>query len=1324
MKRFLAAAALLMALAQPHWAQVPDLPITPRFLFPVSLLCGSSSENLQEGVVRGRYNTVVHLMNPSSNADVLLAKSVVRSLPYQDGLPPGTVLDDMLEPGASMAIECNELRQMQAGQMAREFRTGYLVVWSDGPLQVSVAWSGAHGDGEVETLAQADIGGRELCPFEVSEVLEHAYAERICLPFSWTCDDPDSLSLEIDGEARGAISLARTEDHLLGDGSSTFCASTLGLEDGTHWLVATLACEATAPCQFERQFEVANTPFRLLSARADRKRYRGSDTVRIVAAFSESLDALEADFTILDTGFEEDRLSITATDTPGTYIIEYNIDGFDNTNLPGLYPVQLTATDQGVTRQFRGLRVGYVGATENLLAPVDDVATSTIIGTFPTAGTSELVEITGIVASNDVILPLTSLMFTGTVAGDFVEGRPRTEAEALARNMVLIWRERDTESAGAYRLRPAMLELDCAEDGDQVCTGAEFSVELGFPARLNDIAKEGPHNREIRFALIDPDGGVSEAATADVQLVVLSEEMYAGTPQSNGGASQGGTVGAGVGFRLGESILEGVEGNPLTLVLTWEGETGPGAEVIPGEDGNPQTLTAVDLNIGLHRAQANGHGGWFGNLGNAELVRKSNTCFSGLGLGQFSDDRWNCVCSDASQINMEVITYPPEAEFDEGSDGAGTFGAEYYIYDSCGAQEDTTATLTAYYCGSAEQHTFEIEATLSEENEELDQNWNNPCPFGAPCHDPKDVPTGFNETGGFYQGFDFNPTDCSILPVVQGHVSYLAPVNAAENDPEAAPPSWQDEDPMQDQSWRYFDENLNETDWTRFDVPFALVEVYLVDGTEALVGETYTDEDGNFSLILPADYAEGGISGEVRVDLVALSAPPHSYRVVPRAVDVDSPGTAFIHRAVLADGLDPVTNAGAAIEVSLNDGPDDETSKQDAAAFHIFRNGMRAAQHMLSLGRLVPPYPVVYSRSVPTLDDRCQPLPTVYTSDFYTHIRSLGEGDPMYVCTVDPESDGPCAGACVPDFSGDTFEESRADFAYDTHMHEYLHHVLTQLSAIGPQRFEGRAEASHFRTTSEKTSLTEGIAEALGISLVSKEIFGRYGPGVGMHTTQISCNRDDIIDCDLGLTESIDWLTTTNKGDGTIRPGPDWQPQKDCAPGMLGCGCFLGTCSANEASCEAGYCVDTSGTCTPGSLGCAPGAGCTTQDAAEVRGICVLPVTYSDGWTWRLIWDMIDEGEDVQPEASHWRTSQMSDADPAVPNPYDTFGDPEGFWRLVFRVTGIDAVDSVTPDLTHPNLADLVTQYRCDLEGEDRSAFDVFLEEVVEFPYHDPTVCP
>ena len=1316
-------AFLLISVGLPSRAQLPELPITPQFLFPVGVLCGGSSEGFQEGVVRGSYETVIHLRNPSADREIRIAKALIHSLPYQGGRPPGPVKQSTLAPGGAIAIECDELRQMRAAPMAASFRSGYLVVWSDGEIDVAATWSAGPRSGEMETLTNARIEGSELCPFTLGEPGTRSYADRVCLGFAWTCENPESLTIAIDGEERGEIPLDRTDDYLLSDGSSTFCASTTHLADGAHSLSATLACDVPR-CTLERAFEVANTPFLLISVTADRKRYRGSDTVTITVVLSESVDTIEADFTLLDTGFEEDRLTIEETDTPGTYTIEYDIDGIDNTNPAGIYQVPLTFTDQGVTRRFQGLRIGYVGETDNLLEPTDLVPTSTVVGRFPTSGTSE-VEITELETSDSLILPLTTVNVTGRIEAPFISGRPRAEVEAASRDYALIWREADLSPAGAYRLRPAMLDFACANDGEELCESGSFTVEFGFPTRSNEIAKQGPHARRLDVAIVDPAGGVSEIVSVELTVVVLSEEMYSGSPQSGGGQSEGGVVGGGVTFRLGEGLVDDTSSNLLTLILTWAGEDGPGAEVVPGEDGLPQTLTALDLNIGLHRAQANGHGGWFGNLGNAELLRKSNTCFSGVGLGQPSTDRWNCVCSDASSLNMEVIAYPPGSTLDEGGDGDGTFGAEYYIYDSCGSQQDTIATLTAYYCGIAEQQSFMIDANLSEEDEALDQNWGNSCPFGSNCLDPKTVPTGFNETGGFETGFDFNPTDCAERPVIAGHISYKAPINFALNDPSAAGEDLSDDDPARDQSWSFFDENLSETGWTDFDLPFTKIEVSLVDGSEAVVGESFTDEDGNFMLILDPNYAEGGESGLVRVEAVALSAGPYDYRVIEDLDDIDDVGTEDLHRTVLVNDFDPVANAGEPFDVSINAGPDDDDGKEAAAAFHILRNSVVSAQYILSLGSFVEPFTALYDRDLPLLNNRCESRGSFY-SGTYAHLQSIDPAQVRFICPQGQMADdGTCNVPCIEDPDGATYEESRVDFTYNTHFHEYAHHAFGRLTTISPNRFDERGSASHFGNTSERTSLSEGIASAFGQVLATRHIYDMYGPGQPMNTTMIECTKDDIVDCDLQKIESVDWLTTRDKDDGALpRPGPDWQPQKDCPPGDPGCGCLLGGCNDDAFSCQLGYCIDNTGECTAGSQGCTEDGDCTDEEMIEIGGFCVLPVTYSDGWTWRVLWDLFDEGEDVQPEVSHWRTSQMSDAAPAVVDPYDVFGDVETFWRVILAATGKKAEDPVGNTETRPNLADLVTRFRCMLDDDGRNALDTYLEDVVEFPYHNPTACP
>lgn len=1319
------ALAALLAGASSSRAQQPDAPLSARFYFPVGFLCGTSSEEFQEGVVAGGYRTAIKILNPSASETARIAKTVTRALPYQATESRTEFIEDEIPPSAAITIECDEIRQRIPSSMAEQFRSGYVVIFSDREIDVSVGYTARPSAGEISALDSETVTARETCPLRLGDPGRHLYADKVCLGFSWNCANPQSLTVALAGQTKGTLNLDRTEDYLLADGSSTFCASTTDLPDGTHTLAATLACEVQQ-CTVSTPVDIANTPFRLITVEPDRKRYRAADTVRVRLVLSENVDSVTADFSRLDTAFDDPdnagNLSVVQSGPPGTYEIEYAIDGIDNANGPGIYPVPLTFRQGTVTRRFNGLRLGYVGETDNLLRPVDGIPTTTVIGRLPAEDTSS-VSIGTLQASETLILPLTSVGISGTIEAPFIEGRPRALVEQEARNYTLLWRERDLNTAGAYMMRPASLTFECDPDGEQICHSGRFEVELGFPVGTNALAAEGPHRRTLRFVIVDPEGGVSNGAETEVTLAVLNQQMYGGTIQSADGGAGAGSIGDGVDFRLHQGIPHEGDENPLTLVLTWNGESGPGATQIPGQDDLPATLDALDLNIGLHRAPADGHGGWFGNTGNATLLRKSNTCFSGTGLDQPSPDRFNCVCGDASDLNMEVMAYAPGVPLDEGGDGEGTFGAEYYIYDSCGSQQDTVATLTAYYCGIVEQQSFAIDAHLSEENEDLEQNWNNGCLFGSPCHDPKTVPTGFNETGGFYEGFDFNPTDCSGRPSVAGRIGYMAPINFALNDPSMAGDLF-NEDPAQDQSWSFFDENLNATGWTRFDAPFVRVVVRLADGTQEEIDSTFTNEDGEFSILLPPDYAANGETGRVTIEAVAESPPTFGFRVIQ---DLDAEN---VHRIVLVEDLDPVANAGEPLDLLVNDGPDDEDAKEGAAALHILRNTMLAAQYLLSLGRLVEPFTALYDRDTVLLTADCKPDGSFYSgSERYAHFQSAGPNIVRKICPAgQADADGNCTVACIDDPSGAVYAESRVDFTYNTHMHEFFHHVTSSLTTIGPNSVgQTRAVGSHYGNTSERTSLNEGIATAFGGVLASRFIYQMFGPGQPMNPTLIECTKDDLTNCDLSITESIDWLTLRNKDDDTlIRPGPDWQPQNDCPPGALGCGCGLGSCSAAGNVCQGGYCVDPSDACTPDTQGCAVSAGCPVdQNLVDNGGFCVLPVSYSDGWTWRVLWDLLDEGEDVQPETSHWRTSQMSNADPAVADPYDTFGGVDAFWRTLMRHVGEESETPVPVDDFHPNLADLLDRWRCDVGEEAFAPINDYLVDVVEFPYHNPAApCP
>jgi hypothetical protein len=207
-------------------AQAPELPITARYMFPVNVLCGASSEQFQEGVVAGAYRTVIHVLNPSPADPARLAKTVVRTLPYQSGLPATDFVEDNLGPGGAMAIECDELRQRLPDAMSASFRSGYLVLYSDRDIEVSVGYSAGPRGGEIATQDTARIEATELCPFSMSEAGSRAWSDKICLGFSWTCDDPQTLEVALDGTSSGTIPLYLQEDYRTGETSSTFCAST------------------------------------------------------------------------------------------------------------------------------------------------------------------------------------------------------------------------------------------------------------------------------------------------------------------------------------------------------------------------------------------------------------------------------------------------------------------------------------------------------------------------------------------------------------------------------------------------------------------------------------------------------------------------------------------------------------------------------------------------------------------------------------------------------------------------------------------------------------------------------------------------------------------------------------------------------------------------------------------------------------------------------------------------------------------------------------------------------------------------------------------
>ncbi len=111
--------------------------LTGSSIYAASFLCGPSDETKQEGVGRGVYATMVQIYNPS-NEPVAIAKRFVRALPFQSAGDTGDTIQDSVPAGASLSVECDEIRSALKLSAVEQYRTGTLLIAADAPLEVDI----------------------------------------------------------------------------------------------------------------------------------------------------------------------------------------------------------------------------------------------------------------------------------------------------------------------------------------------------------------------------------------------------------------------------------------------------------------------------------------------------------------------------------------------------------------------------------------------------------------------------------------------------------------------------------------------------------------------------------------------------------------------------------------------------------------------------------------------------------------------------------------------------------------------------------------------------------------------------------------------------------------------------------------------------------------------------------------------------------------------------------------------------------------------------------------------------------------------------------
>ena len=122
------------------------------YSYTVPFICGSSVESFQEGVVSGVHATAINIHNPSAHFKAVFNKSVSRALPFQRSDTITPTEEHVLAKREAIEVECHEIRMKLPNSMTSQFRTGFLVITSENPLNVAAIYTSRPSNGEVSTI--------------------------------------------------------------------------------------------------------------------------------------------------------------------------------------------------------------------------------------------------------------------------------------------------------------------------------------------------------------------------------------------------------------------------------------------------------------------------------------------------------------------------------------------------------------------------------------------------------------------------------------------------------------------------------------------------------------------------------------------------------------------------------------------------------------------------------------------------------------------------------------------------------------------------------------------------------------------------------------------------------------------------------------------------------------------------------------------------------------------------------------------------------------------------------------------------------------------
>jgi len=143
----------------------------------VKFVCGGSSEQFQEGVVKGDHATAINILNPNLKKKIRFLKKMTRAFTYQGPGPMTEFESGAIDPHQAIEVECNEIRKRLPSPMTTEFRTGFVLILTEQLLDITAVYTSRPRNAEVSAIDIQTIQPQRMATSEPEKLPDLTVAE-------------------------------------------------------------------------------------------------------------------------------------------------------------------------------------------------------------------------------------------------------------------------------------------------------------------------------------------------------------------------------------------------------------------------------------------------------------------------------------------------------------------------------------------------------------------------------------------------------------------------------------------------------------------------------------------------------------------------------------------------------------------------------------------------------------------------------------------------------------------------------------------------------------------------------------------------------------------------------------------------------------------------------------------------------------------------------------------------------------------------------------------------------------------------------------------